>query len=120
MASDDRLAAVLFDMDGTLVDSEKVWSVGLTELATHYGGELSAEFLTLSLRRICSNLVQLEISVASFNISFSTIQFSLDPLPDPMDRSNSVGILPARRCSARTDSRSTSDSQMSTRRIAAH
>ncbi|MET7398047.1 HAD family phosphatase [Dactylosporangium sp. NPDC005572] len=32
---------MLFDMDGTLVDSEKVWSVGLTELAAHYGGELS-------------------------------------------------------------------------------
>lgn len=43
MASDDRLAAVLFDMDGTLVDSEKVWSVGLTELAAHYGGELSEQ-----------------------------------------------------------------------------
>jgi HAD superfamily hydrolase (TIGR01509 family) len=43
VASDDRLAAVLFDMDGTLVDSEKIWSVGLTELAGHYGGVLSAE-----------------------------------------------------------------------------
>jgi HAD superfamily hydrolase (TIGR01509 family) len=39
----DPLAAVLFDMDGTLVDSEKVWSVGLEELAAHYGGTLSAE-----------------------------------------------------------------------------
>jgi len=37
----DRLAAVLFDMDGTLVDSEKVWSVGLAELARHHGGVLS-------------------------------------------------------------------------------
>lgn len=36
-----RLAAVLFDMDGTLVDSEKVWQVGLAELAARYGGELS-------------------------------------------------------------------------------
>jgi HAD superfamily hydrolase (TIGR01509 family) len=36
------LAAVLFDMDGTLVDSEKVWDVGLTELAIRYGGTLSA------------------------------------------------------------------------------
>jgi HAD superfamily hydrolase (TIGR01509 family) len=36
------LAAVLFDMDGTLVDSEKVWDVGLTELAVRYGGTLSA------------------------------------------------------------------------------
>jgi len=36
------LAAVLFDMDGTLVDSEKVWDVGLAELAARYGGVLSA------------------------------------------------------------------------------
>jgi HAD superfamily hydrolase (TIGR01509 family) len=36
------LAAVLFDMDGTLVDSEKVWSVALDELAAHLGGVLSA------------------------------------------------------------------------------
>jgi HAD superfamily hydrolase (TIGR01509 family) len=35
------LAAILFDMDGTLVDSEKVWDVGLTELADSYGGVLS-------------------------------------------------------------------------------
>jgi HAD superfamily hydrolase (TIGR01509 family) len=40
------LDAVLFDMDGTLVDSEKVWSVALTELAAHYGGELSARART--------------------------------------------------------------------------
>jgi HAD superfamily hydrolase (TIGR01509 family) len=38
-----RLAGVLFDMDGTLVDSEKVWDVGLTELAGRYGGVLSAQ-----------------------------------------------------------------------------
>ncbi len=36
-----ELAAVLFDMDGTLVDSEKVWSVALQELATRLGGRLS-------------------------------------------------------------------------------
>jgi HAD superfamily hydrolase (TIGR01509 family) len=36
------LAAVLFDMDGTLVDSEKVWDVGLAELAQRYGSTLSA------------------------------------------------------------------------------
>ncbi len=34
-------AAVLWDMDGTLVDSEKVWTVSLVETARRLGGELS-------------------------------------------------------------------------------
>jgi HAD superfamily hydrolase (TIGR01509 family) len=33
---------VLFDMDGTLVDSEKVWDIALDELAARAGGTLSA------------------------------------------------------------------------------
>jgi HAD superfamily hydrolase (TIGR01509 family) len=37
------LAAVLFDMDGTLIDSEKLWSIALEEVARELGGELSAE-----------------------------------------------------------------------------
>jgi HAD superfamily hydrolase (TIGR01509 family) len=32
---------VLFDMDGTLVDSEKLWDVALRELAAEYGATLS-------------------------------------------------------------------------------
>ncbi|MDG4809982.1 HAD family phosphatase [Micromonospora sp. WMMD1120] len=32
---------MLFDMDGTLVDSEKLWDIALQELAREYGGELS-------------------------------------------------------------------------------
>jgi HAD superfamily hydrolase (TIGR01509 family) len=35
------IRAVLFDMDGTLVDSEKLWDVALHELAARYGGALS-------------------------------------------------------------------------------
>ncbi|MGC4897124.1 HAD family hydrolase [Micromonospora sp. DT31] len=34
---------MLFDMDGTLVDSEKLWDVALQELAAVYGGTLSDE-----------------------------------------------------------------------------
>jgi HAD superfamily hydrolase (TIGR01509 family) len=40
--TDTQLAAVLFDMDGTLIDSEKVWEVALHALATRYGGVMSA------------------------------------------------------------------------------
>ena len=35
------LQAVLLDMDGTLLDSEKVWDVALDDLAAWLGGELS-------------------------------------------------------------------------------
>lgn len=38
----DRLQAILFDMDGTLLDSEKVWNVALEDLAVWLGGTLSA------------------------------------------------------------------------------
>lgn len=35
------LAAVLFDMDGTLVDTEKLWDVALSDFAASLGGVLS-------------------------------------------------------------------------------
>jgi len=69
------------------------------------GCELSAEFLTLSLRRLCSNLVQLEISVA-------TVQFSVDPPSDSMDRSCS-GRFSDRSCSGRPLGRSATASKRS-------
>lgn len=34
-------AAVLFDMDGTLVDSEKLWTISLDDYAAYLGGEIS-------------------------------------------------------------------------------
>lgn len=43
MQTTTGLAAVLFDMDGTLVDSEKVWTIALYELAESLGGRLSDE-----------------------------------------------------------------------------
>ena len=41
--SGETLRAVLWDMDGTLVDSEKLWDVAMTALYAHLGGVLSPE-----------------------------------------------------------------------------
>ncbi|AOS63457.1 HAD family hydrolase [Actinoalloteichus hymeniacidonis] len=38
-----RLAAVLWDMDGTLLDSEKLWAIALEQTAAELGGAISAE-----------------------------------------------------------------------------
>jgi HAD superfamily hydrolase (TIGR01509 family) len=35
------VAAVLFDMDGTLIDSEQLWAISLQQLAAEYGGALT-------------------------------------------------------------------------------
>lgn len=38
-----RPAAVLWDMDGTLLDSEKLWDIAVRELAREHGSELTDE-----------------------------------------------------------------------------
>ncbi len=43
------MRAVLWDMDGTLVDSEKLWDVGIQELCRRHGRELSAEVRTATI-----------------------------------------------------------------------
>lgn len=40
------LGAVLFDMDGTLVDSEPLWAVSMDRVAVRLGGSLSPEMAT--------------------------------------------------------------------------
>src|SRR6266849_1466327 len=62
------------------------------------GCELSAEFLSLSLRRICSNLVQVDLYL-------TCVEFSLDPFPDPMDRSKCAQSRPCFHGSSRASSR---------------
>ncbi len=53
---------------------------------TAVGLELSYEYLALTLQRLTSDLIRVELSL-------TTIQFSLDLLPDPMDRSCSGRFL---------------------------
>jgi site-specific DNA-methyltransferase (adenine-specific) len=57
------------------------------------GCDLSLDYINLSLRRLCSNLVQVHLSVSSFEISFDSLHFSVDPPLDPMDRSDRAAVV---------------------------
>jgi len=50
------------------------------------GCELSLDYVNLSLRRLCSNLVQVDLSVAS-------VHFSVDPPSDSVDRSDRAAVV---------------------------
>ena len=43
MTTDRSLRAVLFDMDGTLVETEELWGEAMFELAARLGGRMSAD-----------------------------------------------------------------------------
>jgi HAD superfamily hydrolase (TIGR01509 family) len=66
-----ELRAVLWDMDGTLVDSEKIWSVALVELMARLGSEMTDE---------------LRVSLVGSNMRRSTLLLlahaKIEPTPD--------------------------------------
>lgn len=64
-------AALLFDMDGLLVDSEPVWTIAERELAAHYGREFTAEVKAAMIGK------RLEMSVP---LMLSMLGVEADPL----------------------------------------
>jgi HAD superfamily hydrolase (TIGR01509 family) len=64
------LQAVLFDMDGTLLDSEKIWDIALDDLAHYLGGELSD---TARRRMVGSSLAR------SIAIMHDDLRIAADP-----------------------------------------
>jgi len=70
MTTRGRLRAILFDMDGTLLDSEKVWDVALDDLATWLGGSLSQ---TARHRMVGSSLAR------SISIMHADLDVEADP-----------------------------------------
>lgn len=51
------MRAVLWDMDGTLVDSEKLWDIALQDLYRKHGRELSAEVRTSTIGGSSENVL---------------------------------------------------------------
>jgi HAD superfamily hydrolase (TIGR01509 family) len=67
------MRAVLFDMDGTLVDSEKLWEVALQVLYTRLGGELTPAMREATVGGSAESLMQMVYT-----------DLGLDPDPDEM------------------------------------
>jgi HAD superfamily hydrolase (TIGR01509 family) len=59
-----RLAAVLFDMDGLLVDSEPVWSVAEAEVMAWLGGPWNLDVKALCVGRRVDEACRILVSVA--------------------------------------------------------
>jgi HAD superfamily hydrolase (TIGR01509 family) len=74
------MRAVLFDMDGTLVDSEKLWDISLTALYKLHGGRLSPE-------------VRASMVGGSAEDTIRTVYADLGLQPDPPAMAQSQGWL---------------------------
>lgn len=67
------LRAVLWDMDGTLLESENLWDVGVRELSLHLGGPMSEETR------------QATIGASSYNALITVFAaLGLEPTPDAL------------------------------------
>ena len=75
-----RVRAVLWDMDGTLVDSEKLWDVSLSTLYASFGGVMSRETRTALVG-------------ASAEETMVTVYAELDLEPDPDAMAESIRWL---------------------------
>lgn len=74
------MRAVLWDMDGTLVDSEKLWDVGIQEFYRRHGRELSAEVRTATIGG--SSEIVMQIVYADLGLE-----------PDPADMAQTADWL---------------------------
>ena len=69
------MRAVLWDMDGTLIDSEKLWDISMAETCRRLGGEMTPELRTALLGGSAE---------ATMKMMFAA--FGLEPDPELMAR----------------------------------
>lgn len=70
----DRLAAVLFDMDGLLVDSEPVWSVAEAEIMAWLGGPWNLDVKALCVGRRVDESCRILVDVAASSVPPAEVQ----------------------------------------------
>jgi HAD superfamily hydrolase (TIGR01509 family) len=73
-------AAVLWDLDGTLVDSEKVWDVSLADTVAWLGGELSARGRLAVTGAELDRSVRILLGEAGVDVTPATVAATRDHL----------------------------------------
>jgi HAD superfamily hydrolase (TIGR01509 family) len=69
-----RLAAVLFDMDGLLVDSEPVWSVAEAEIMAWLGGPWNLDVKAMCVGRRIDESCRILVDVAGSSVAPEEVQ----------------------------------------------
>lgn len=95
------MRAVLWDMDGTLIESEKLWDISMGELCRKLGGEMTPELRTALVGGAAD---------ATMRMIFTALELEPDPVrmasetigctstPASCSRPVSSGAMAPRRC----------------------
>ena len=78
------MKAVLFDMDGTLVDSEKLWDVAMHKLYTKLGGVLTPEVRESTVGGSSENVIRIvytDLGLEHDPVEMAQIGFDIDRDP---------------------------------------
>ena len=92
MYENNNLLGVLWDMDGTLLDSEKIWDVAVAELSLELGRELTAEVRESTLGNSMHGALRKVFAHTGTEATDSSLQDSRNWLTDRVAELFSQGI----------------------------
>ncbi|WP_305095062.1 HAD family phosphatase [Prescottella sp. R16] len=91
-AASSTLRAVLWDMDGTLLESEHLWDIGVRELSLHLGGPMSEETRLATIGASSANALSIVFSALGLEQTPQALADAKRWLYDRMGEHFSAGL----------------------------